>query len=84
MIGHAGTPHSSVGLYPLPLFQIWWCPLCLVQVHILKRRNTPPRPPYKGRKKPPAGQAPPLKAAVARRRNLRGGLGGKWTPKFGS
>ncbi len=83
MIGHADTPHALVDLYLLPLFTgIRWCPLCLRQVWLVKRRNTPPRPPYQGRKKPPAGQVPPLKAAVEKRRTLRGGLAGKWTPRY--
>ena len=48
-----------------------------------KRKATPPRPSYIARKPaPPPGTPAPLKKAVDRRRELKGGLAGKWTPRF--
>jgi len=83
ILGHAGTSHPLVRLYPLPIFDgLCWCPLCLAQVYAVKRKHTPPRPSYRGRPKPAeSGSSPPLKAAVARRR-LKGGLSGKWSPEY--
>jgi len=83
ILGHLGTPHHRIKLHPLPLFAgLCWCPLCLSQVYSVKRKHTPPRPGYAGRKKPAeAGKSPPLKAAVDRRR-LKGGLAGKWSPGY--